>query len=588
MATSIPTNIDKENLALRVAIYARFSTDLQRATSLDDQISRCKQHARNYGLEVSPDLIFSDAALSGTAKATAKRDGYNSMMAKLKAGEIDVLIVDEVSRLSRDVVDYAHFTRLLENNPKLRVLTTDGMDSATPQWQISFGILGLVAQQAVRDTRHRVERGMRGTLERGYMCAYPPLGYRMVDIRDEKGSQQGTKWEIVEAQANIVRSVFEQRSKGLSMHQIASKLNEDRVPTNSGVRARESQYWRPARVKQMLANPIYKGEYHHRGSAKYKAEQAKKGLVAEVEIFLRPELRIVSDELWERCNSNKVSRSGYGGGKNALSGLLSCGVCGSTLAVSSGRTSSKSAYCARCVSDKSMMGDPNANTSTVAISGIREMLHLILADLLTPELIALFHERLHERLTGSFTQEINDLEKQILHWSHKRDRLSAYLGGDNDDVIKLRYDEAKVHHEKLELQLKKLQEKSNNVDHDAVRKQLSQYDPIKAIEKLLMSENVPPEQVRSVLCRLFPSIVFEGKSETHCAHFTVTLSVGEAIALASQSCEVVPMTEVRKYTLRFSPKYRSGVEQKWSVIREAGALDLIPAGKNSPVLYIAA
>lgn len=551
--------------ALRVAIYARYSTDMQKATSLDDQIARCEQYAQQHGFEISSDLIFTDAAMSGTSKSTAKRVAFNDMLAKLKAGDIDVLVVDEMSRLSRDVVDQAHLIRFLEENPKIRVITADGLDTSSPQWQLHFGMTGLIAQDEVRKIRHRVERGMRGALERGFMCGYPPLGYRIEDVRDERGTHHGTKWVIFEEHAAIVREVFQLRGQGQSMHEIAKLLNAKNAPSNSGTRYAESQFWRPARVKILLANAIYKGEFWYRGSANYAAKQKKLGLTAEVEVFLRPELRLVSDELWERCNANKISRSAYGGGKNALAGLIECGVCGSTLAISTGR--SKSAYCASCTADKAITDNKNTNTSTVVVSGIKEMLLEILDDFLTQETIALFRARLQEKLSGTFTQELNELEKQTAYWSKVRDRLSNILGTEEDEVLILRYAEAKKRHQELERQLTKLKQKSKRVDREAIRIQLEQCDPLQALKKLLIDEKAAPERVRSVLRRLFPSIVFDGKTDTHCSHFTVTVAIGAALGIASDTDEVVEMNEVRKYTLQFSPRYRSGAERKWRVIR---------------------
>lgn len=102
----------------RAAVYARYSTDLQRETSLDDQIKRCHEIAQRHGYQVSNDLIFTDAALSGTSKHTALREGYQKLLAALEDGKIDVLIVDEFSRLSRDAVDQAQLMRFFEENLK--------------------------------------------------------------------------------------------------------------------------------------------------------------------------------------------------------------------------------------------------------------------------------------------------------------------------------------------------------------------------------------------------------------------------------------------------------------------------------------
>src|SRR5690606_18371621 len=134
-------------------------------------------------------------------------------------------------------------------------------------------------------------------------------------------------------------------------------------------RARQALYWRAARVKNLLRNPIYRGEFHYNGSTTYQSRAQKKGIEVSVRCFARPELRLVADELWHRCNENIISRSGYGGGKHAFSGLIECGHCTSTLVLSSSRHRSRSMYCASCTSAKSMNGDKQALTSTVSVEG---------------------------------------------------------------------------------------------------------------------------------------------------------------------------------------------------------------------------
>ena len=75
------------------AIYARFSTDNQKETSIDDQIRRCRHLAEKHGYAIHDDLIFSDAAISGSEKATLKREGYKAMLDALESGRFDCLLL---------------------------------------------------------------------------------------------------------------------------------------------------------------------------------------------------------------------------------------------------------------------------------------------------------------------------------------------------------------------------------------------------------------------------------------------------------------------------------------------------------------
>ena len=84
---------------MRVAVYARFSTTLQDARSIEDQLRRCGRFAKERGWTVAAE--FSDAAQSG---ATLERAGLQRLLASAGARPrpFDAVLVDDLSRLSRD------------------------------------------------------------------------------------------------------------------------------------------------------------------------------------------------------------------------------------------------------------------------------------------------------------------------------------------------------------------------------------------------------------------------------------------------------------------------------------------------------
>ena len=93
----------KELLGLRVAVYARFSSEGQREASIEDQLRRCHEFVVANGGTVRDELTFSDRAASG---AGTDRPGYERMM-RLVANE-------DLSRLSRAAADLFTVQRLFE------------------------------------------------------------------------------------------------------------------------------------------------------------------------------------------------------------------------------------------------------------------------------------------------------------------------------------------------------------------------------------------------------------------------------------------------------------------------------------------
>ena len=153
------------------------------------------------------------------------------------------------------------------------------------------------------------------------MVATPPLGFALDRDIDSQGFCRGTHWKFDEAAVEIITKIFTMRSEGKSMHQIAKYLNDQGVPLTRAARTINGGFWRPSRVKGILMNPIYRGEFLWNNSTTVRNKAKKSGCEVIVQSFLRPKLRIVSDEMWFRCNDGIISRSGYGGGKHALAGL---------------------------------------------------------------------------------------------------------------------------------------------------------------------------------------------------------------------------------------------------------------------------
>lgn len=86
----------------RAAIYARYSSDLSRDASIEDQVRLCRQHAERLGWAVAE--VFEDRAISG---ASAIRPGYQAILAAVADGGVDIVLAEALDRLSRDQEDLA-------------------------------------------------------------------------------------------------------------------------------------------------------------------------------------------------------------------------------------------------------------------------------------------------------------------------------------------------------------------------------------------------------------------------------------------------------------------------------------------------
>ncbi len=82
----------------RVAIYARYSSDLQSETSIDDQIRLCRETIeRDKGTVVE---VFTDYAISGGS--LHNRPGMQAVLAGAKSGNFDVVVAEALDRIKCD------------------------------------------------------------------------------------------------------------------------------------------------------------------------------------------------------------------------------------------------------------------------------------------------------------------------------------------------------------------------------------------------------------------------------------------------------------------------------------------------------
>lgn len=537
-----------------IAIYARYSCDRQRETSIEDQVRRCRELVAQLGFNPQDCLVFVDSAVSGQAYANEKRVGYQRLLVEWKANRVQIIVVDEFERLTRDDVEQAVLRRLLSENKRVRLITVDGTDTLQAGWELRLGIKAVIAQDELRKIRHRVGRGMVGQLERGYMIATPAFGYDLERHFDEMGNRIGTHWKHNEFEGTIVREIFARREAGESMHQLAKWLNETGVRCPRTARSASGGYWRPAGVRRVLANPIYRGEFVWHGSDPFKHRARKRGEKVEERTYPRPQLRIVSDETWFRCNARRTTRSGYGGGRHALGGLITCGCCGGTLVVTS-KTRCRSVYCAGCTVARGVNGERERQSITVATVGVQLLLVEALRTFISDEFIARYRHSVHDNLYGDRRREKEACEAELKKARLVQARfakLLAEVDGD-DEALANHYREARRNAQALKARLAEISAGCAQVDNEAVAAQMA-VDPARLLPDLF-AEDLPPHRVRVTLARLFPSIALEGKDGKYRSIFRIRFSPGAALALASGT-ETIIIEEVElRFELRYVPAH---------------------------------
>ena len=311
---------------MNVALYARYSTDLQNAASIEDQHRACRERAAREGWAIVHE--FSDAAMSA---ASMLRPGLQAMLRAAQAGEVDLVLGESLDRFSRDQEDIAAlFKRLAFANVSM-VTLTEGIIS-----ELHVGLSGTMAARFLKQLAEKTRRGLRGRVEAGRSGGGKSFGYSTVPS-PTKGDRG--RLEIHPQEAAIVQRIFREFIAGRSPKAIAQQLNLEGIP---GPRAA----WSPSTIHGhrklgtgILNNTLYVG-VRTWGRQRFVKDPMTRRRVARLTnaAITRPvpELQIIDDATWQavklrqEATQLKVLTGLVRGRRPAylFSGITKCGECG--------------------------------------------------------------------------------------------------------------------------------------------------------------------------------------------------------------------------------------------------------------------
>ncbi len=125
---------------MRCAVYARFSSDVQHPASIEDQRLACQRYADRQEWEILPEHVYADEALSGMG--VDHRPAYRRLLAAVGASvkPFDVLLVDDLSRLSRDAAEMLRLARSLEYGRITLISVADGIETGTKLSKLTLSV----------------------------------------------------------------------------------------------------------------------------------------------------------------------------------------------------------------------------------------------------------------------------------------------------------------------------------------------------------------------------------------------------------------------------------------------------------------
>ena len=238
---TMPTQVTK------AAAYCRVSTDSEeQESSYETQVTHYTNFIQAHdGWELAG--IFADEGLSGTQAKT--RPQFNALITACEAGDVNLVITKSISRFARNTLDALNYIRKLKALNIPIIFEKESVNTLEASGELMVTILASIAQQESASISQNVRMGINFGFQegRGRVNFSSFLGYR-------RGDKPGT-YEIVPAEADVVRRIYRQFLEGYSPKIIADGLMEDGICTPSG-----GEKWYPSTVASILENEKYAGD----------------------------------------------------------------------------------------------------------------------------------------------------------------------------------------------------------------------------------------------------------------------------------------------------------------------------------------
>ena len=271
---------------MNIAAYCRVSTDKEdQLNSLETQ----KEFFLEYTKRTGDNLIklYADEGISGTKIKNRKE--FQRMLADAEKGLFDMVVVKDISRFARNTVDLLQSVRKLKSlGIETQFLTANMTSMGNSEFVLT--IFGALAQEESANTSKRIKFGKKMNAEKGRV---PNIVYGY-----DKTIGDYFNLSINEEEAKVIRQMYKwYTEEGFGGAKIANMLNE------RGVKTKRGNNWSQNSVCRILTNEIYTGKIINGKEevSDFLTGQRKEKDESEWLVTIRPELRIIEDETFDRA-----------------------------------------------------------------------------------------------------------------------------------------------------------------------------------------------------------------------------------------------------------------------------------------------
>ena len=250
-----------EQKQFRCAVYTRKSSEEgleQDFNSLEAQREAGEAYIRSQsheGWKLIPDR-FDDGGFSG---GNMNRPGLEQLMALVRAGKLDVIVIYKIDRLTRSLTDFARLAEVLDKHGVSFVSVTQQFNTTTSMGRLMLNVLLSFAQFEREITGERIRDKIAASKKKGMWMGGPtPMGYEVKD----------RILVVHEADAAIIRHIFTLYLDAGDVPALLDRLAGENVTTTKRTSSKGKfsggKPFTRGHLYKLLSNPIYIGRIPHK------------------------------------------------------------------------------------------------------------------------------------------------------------------------------------------------------------------------------------------------------------------------------------------------------------------------------------
>lgn len=333
-------NINGQTEEKITALYCRLSVDDEKKDAESNSITNQKQILLDYCQKqgFTNTMFFVDDGISGTS---FERGGFQQMQKMVEEGKICRVIVKDLSRFGREMVEAGRLTQIVYPSLGVTFISLhENVNSTTGEGMEMLPFYNIFNEWYAAQTSKKIRAVWQSKAENGKRVS-PTVPFGYVKDPDDK-----EKWLIDEPAAEVVRKIYALCLAGRGPSQIARQLEKEKILVPSAYyesvgrshaqKVPTNPYsWDQKTVVGIIENRQYTGcaVNFKSTTVSYKVHKKIHNATEDYQIIPNMQEPIISEEQWlrvqelrkHRCRPTATGRA------SLFSGLVYCPDCGAKL-----------------------------------------------------------------------------------------------------------------------------------------------------------------------------------------------------------------------------------------------------------------